>query len=347
MRNTAAVASLGDALDRGIVVLDGGLATQLEAQGHDLRDSLWSARLLRDEPNEIVAAHRAFFDVGADVAITASYHATYAGFAKVGIDKEEATRLLALSVELARRAQPVDRPTLVAGSVGLYGVVWADGTEYTGDYGRATDDEIAEEQRRRIRALVDAGPDLLAIETIPSGREAVILGELLTEQPDTEAWVTFCCRDDHHLSDGTPITDAVRAVTRTGRVAAVGVNCTPPQYVESLLNEARAVADLPLVCYPNWGRVWDGATYEWVEGTGVVEFAPDLLDRWLAAGARVIGGCCGIGPEGIAGVAAWARGAGVTQRPPTGGHNPRSSAHVYPASAARASGGSDISQARK
>lgn len=295
----------GDAVDRGIVVLDGGLATQLEARGHDLRDRLWSARLLRDEPDEIVAAHRAFFDVGADVAITASYHASYSGFANVGIDEREATRLLALSVELARRAQPADRPTFVAGSVGLYAVVWADGTEYTGDYSRATDDEVADEQRRRIRAMVDAGADLLAIETIPSGREAEILGELLTEVPGVDAWVTFCCRDDHHLSDGTPLSEAVRAVTRTGRLTAVGLNCTPPQHVESLLGDARAATDLPLVAYPNWGRVWDGATYQWVDGTGVVEFAPDLLDRWYAAGARIIGGCCGIGPPGIAGVTEW------------------------------------------
>jgi homocysteine S-methyltransferase len=225
------VTSFGEAVDQGVVVLDGGLATQLEAQGHDLRDGLWSARLLRDDPDEIVAAHRAFFDAGADVAITASYHASYTGFAKVGIDDDEAEHLLALSVELARSAEPADRPTFVAGSVGPYGVVWANGTEYTGDYSRATDDEIAREQRRRIRALVDAGPDLLAIETIPSGREATILGELLTEIPGVEAWVTFCCRDEHHLSDGTPIDDAVRAVTRAGRLAAVGVNCTPPQYV--------------------------------------------------------------------------------------------------------------------
>jgi homocysteine S-methyltransferase len=304
--------SLADAVERGIVVLDGGLATQLEAQGHDLRDSLWSARLLLDEPNEIVAAHRAFFDVGSDVAITASYHASYTGFAKAGINEDDATGLLALSVELARRAQPADRPTFVAGSVGLYGVVWADGTEYTGDYDRATDDDIAEEQRRRIRALADAGPDLLAIETIPSGREASILGELLAEQPGVEAWVTFCCRDEHHLSDGTPIHEAVRAVSRTGRVAAVGVNCTPPQYVESLLTDARAVTDLPLVAYPNWGRVWDGATYEWVEGTGVVEFSPALLDRWRTAGAQIIGGCCGIGPKAIAGIAAWRAGASAS-----------------------------------
>ena len=297
--------SFADALDQNIVVLDGGLATQLEEQGHDLRDSLWSARLLRDEPDEIVAAHRAYVDAGADVAITASYHASYAGFANAGIDADEATRLLALSVDLARRAQPADRQTFVAGSVGLYGVVWANGTEYTGDYSRATDDDVATEQRRRIRAMVDAEADLLAIETIPSGREAAILGELLTEVPGTESWVTFCCRDDHHLSDGTPISEAVRAVTRTGLVTAVGVNCTPPQHVESLLADARTATDLPLVAYPNWGRSWDGATYEWIEGTGVVEFPADLLDGWYDAGARVIGGCCGIGPQGIAGVSAW------------------------------------------
>ncbi len=300
--NTVRMAGFAEAIDRGIVVLDGGLATQLEAQGHDLRDSLWSARLLRDQPDEIVAAHRAFFDFGGDVAITASYHASYAGFAKVGIGEDEATRLLALSVELARRAQPADRQTFVAGSVGLYGVVWANGTEYTGDYSRASDDEIAEEQRRRIRAIVDARADVLAIETISNRREAMILGELLTEVPGTESWVAFCCRDDHHLSDGTPIADAIRAVTRTGSVTAVGVNCTPPQHVESLLI---AATDLPLVAYPNWGRVWDGSRYEWVEGTGIVEFPAELLDRWYAAGARVIGGCCGIGPTGIAGIADW------------------------------------------
>ncbi|MGH2895325.1 MAG: homocysteine S-methyltransferase, partial [Solirubrobacteraceae bacterium] len=271
-------------MSQGIVVLDGGLATQLEAQGHDLRDSLWSARLLRDEPDEIVAAHRAYFDAGADVAITASYHASYPGFAEAGIDEQEATRLFARSVELARRAQPVDRQTFVAGSVGLYGVVWANGTEYTGDYGRASDHEIAEEQRRRISALVDAAADLLAIETIPSGREATILGELLSEF-DTEAWVTFCCRDDHHLSDGTPVSDAVKAVTRTNRVTCVGINCTPPRHVESLLADVRGATDLPIVAYPNWGRIWDREASEWLEGTGVVEFPPDALERWHAAGA--------------------------------------------------------------
>ncbi len=299
-----AMTRFADAIAAGTIVLDGGFATELETKGHDLRDSLWSARLLRDDPDAIVAAHRAYFDAGADVAITSSYHASYGGFAAAGFTEEETSRLLALSVELARRAQPADRETFVAGSVGLFGVVWANGTEYTGDYAAATDDMIATEQRRRIRAMVDAGADLLAIETIPSGREAAILGELLTEIDAVDAWVTFCCKDDHHLSDGTPIADAVRAVTRTGRVTAVGLNCTPPQHVATLLEDARGATDLPLVAYPNWGRVWDGDSYEW-HGAGVDGLAPELLDRWQAAGAAALGGCCGIGPAAIADVAAW------------------------------------------
>lgn len=304
-RRLSAMTGFVDALASGIVVLDGGLATELEAQGNDLRDSLWSARLLRDDPAAVVAAHRAYFDAGAEVAISASYHASYGGFSGAGFTDAETTELLARSVALAREAQPSDRRTFVAGSVGLFGVVWANGTEYTGDYAAATDDMIAAEQRARIAAVTAGGPDLLAIETIPSGREAAILGELLTEV-DVEAWVTFCCRDGAHLSDGTPLDDAIRAVTRTERPVAVGVNCTPPQHIASLLDLARGATDLPLVVYPNWGRVWSGDTYEW-HGAGVGGFSRDLLDDWRRRGAVAIGGCCGIGPAAIADIATWAK----------------------------------------
>lgn len=299
------MARFADAVASRTVVLDGGLATQLEAQGHDLRDALWSARLLRDEPEAIVAAHRAFFDAGADVAITASYQASYAGFAAAGVGADQATELIAQSVQLARRAQPPQRETFVAGSVGPYAVVFADGSEYTGHYGEVADEQIATEQRRRMRALVDAGADLLAIETIPSGREARIVARLLAERPPIDAWVSFCCRDAHRLSDGTTIADAVRAVTATDAVTAVGVNCTRAEHVESLLRDARAATDLPLVAYPNSGRVWDGARRRWSDGNGVSKFPAELLDSWYAAGARAIGGCCGIGPRGIADIAAW------------------------------------------
>ncbi|MFN0154482.1 MAG: homocysteine S-methyltransferase [Gaiella sp.] len=296
--------AFASALAHRTVVLDGGLATELERYGHGLRDSLWSARLVRDAPDAVTAAHRAYFEAGADVAITASYHASYGGFARAGLAREDTDAVLARSVELARAAQPGGRGTFVAGSVGPFGVVWANGSEYTGDYTSVTDDEVAEEQGARIAGVLAGRPDLLAIETIPSGREAAILGDLLTEV-DCEAWVTFCCRDGEQLSDGTPLKEAIRAVSRTGRVSAVGVNCCPPEHVGSLLDRARSVTELPLVVYPNWGRVWNGATYEW-HGAGVDGFSSELLDDWRRRGASAIGGCCGIGPAAIADIVRWA-----------------------------------------
>jgi homocysteine S-methyltransferase len=295
---------LTELLESRDVVIDGGLATELEARGHDLADSLWSARLLRDEPEAIEAVHAAYFEAGADVAITASYHGSFEGFEAAGIDRAEGGRLLRLSVELALRARArKGGHGLVAGSVGPYAVVFADGTEYTGDYRGTPDDVIAESQRSRMAELVAADADLLAVETIPNGREASIFAELLEEVPGVEAFVSFCCRDGESLSDGTSIEDAIRSAGRTGRVAAFGVNCTPPHYVESLLKAARRATDLPLLVYPNWGRVWDGDTYTW-SGDGVDRFPPELVESWRRLGARAIGGCCGIGPVAIAELAA-------------------------------------------
>ena len=285
------------------VVLDGGVATELEARGWDLRDSLWSARLLRDDPQAIEDVHVAYFEAGADVAITASYHASLEGFEAAGIDRDEGRRLLRLSVQLAQRARDrVGGHGLVAGSVGPYCVLWADGTEYTGDYTRATDEQIAETQQARIRELVAARADVLALETIPSGREATIVAELLSEVPRVEAWVTFCCRDGEHLSDGTRLSEAIRSAARTDRVAAFGINCTPPQHINSLLQEAARATDLPLIVYPNHGRVWDGETYTW-SGVGVDSFPRDVVEGWRQLGARAIGGCCGIGPPAIEDIA--------------------------------------------
>lgn len=293
----------GALLARGPIVLDGGLATELEKLGHDLADSLWSARLLRDDPDDIEAVHRAYFEAGADVAITASYHASYEGFAEVGVGREEIGRLLRLSVELARRARDAVRPEgLVAASIGPYGVVFANGTEYTGDYSGVSDDQFAEVHRPRIDALLEAGPDLLAFETIPSIREVTALVELLVEYEGVESWMTFCCRDGEHLSDGTPVEEAVRVVAASDRVTALGINCTAPEHIDSLLERTRAATDLPILVYPNNGRIWDGERYEW-SGAGVEGFPHALIAGWVARGARGVGGCCGIGPAAIEDVA--------------------------------------------
>ncbi|HKH18025.1 MAG TPA: homocysteine S-methyltransferase [Solirubrobacteraceae bacterium] len=299
---------LATMLQRGPVVLDGGLATELEARGHDLAGPLWSARLLRDRPGDIEGVHRAYFEAGADVAITASYQASYEGFAAAGIGRDETTRLLRLGVELARHARDAVRPDgLVAASVGPYAAVLADGSEYTGDYGPVTTERLAAVHRPRIAALLGAKPDVLAFETIPSIREVAALVELLAEFSGVEAWMTFCCRDGERLSDGTPVEEAVRLADGSGRLVAVGINCTPPEHIEALLERARATTGLPLLVYPNRGRTWDGAAHEW-RGAGVDGFAPAVVTRWRERGARGIGGCCGIGPDTIAGVARTLRG---------------------------------------
>jgi homocysteine S-methyltransferase len=272
--------SFAELLARGPVVLDGGLATELERRGHDLSDRLWSARLLRDRPEDIEAIHRAFFEAGADVAITASYQATFEG---LGEDTEP---LMHLSVELARRARDAVRPDgLVAASVGPYAVLLADRSEYTGDYRGAPAERIAAFQRPRVEALLRAEPDLLAFETVPAIAEVQALAELARDL-DGESWLTFCCRDGERLSDGTPVEEAVRAAG--DGFTALGVNCTEPRFVDSLLERMRAVTDLPLLAYPN----------------GVAPIGPAAVERWRERGAAGIGGCCRVGPETIAAIAA-------------------------------------------
>jgi len=304
---SATTGSFAARLAREPVVLDGGLATELERRGHDLGDALWSARLLRDRPAAIEAVHRAYFEAGADVAISASYQASYEGFAAVGVGREETTRLLRLSVELAQRARDAVRPDgLVAASVGPYGVVLADGSEYTGDYGATSADRLAAVQRPRIAALLAAEPDVLALETIPSVREVAAVAELLGELPQAEAWMTFCCRDGERLSDGTPVEEAVRIAAGARNVVAVGVNCTAPEHVGALLERASACTDLPLLAYPNSGRTWDAEHGEW-RGAGVDRFPAAVVSGWQARGARGIGGCCGIGPAAIADLATMLR----------------------------------------
>jgi|SRR5918999_2252419 homocysteine S-methyltransferase len=274
--------SLAEMLARGPVVLDGGLATELERRGHDLSDRLWSARVLRDSPADVEAVHRAFFEAGADVAISASYQATFEALG------DAAAPLMRLSVELARRARDDVRPDgLVAASVGPYAVVLADRSEYTGDYRGASEQRIAAFQRPRVEALLGAEPDLLAFETVPSIVEVRALAELVPG--DVEAWLTFCCRDGERLSDGTPVEEAVRAAG--DRWTALGVNCTEPRYIDSLLEHMRACTELPLIVYPN----------------GVEPIGPAAVAGWHERGATGIGGCCRVEPDTIASIAATLR----------------------------------------
>ena len=297
------------AWSHGVVVLDGGLATELEARGHDLSDRLWSARVLVDDPAAIEAVHLAYFRSGAQVATTASYQASVEGFGSAGIERAEALALIHRSVDLARRArdrfrkevaegpgaEPDDRPLLVAGSVGPYGAMLADGSEYRGDYdpGPAA---LAAFHRPRIEVLVAAGVDLLAFETIPTVREAAVLVGLLDEVA-VPAWLSYSCRDAETTSAGEPIAEAV-AVGDHPRVVATGINCTAPRFLPGLLKRAGETASRPLIAYPNGGDRWDAAARRWLAEPGG-GYEPAAVASWRGLGATWLGGCCGTGPAEI------------------------------------------------
>ena len=297
----------------GTLVLDGGLATELERAGFDLDHPLWSARLLSERPRAIAAVHRSYLEAGADCITTASYQATTFGFRRAGATAAEAIGLLWRSVELALAArdafwsggsgQPVGRlRPLVAASVGPYGAFRADGSEYTGAYGLALDG-LLDFHRERMRLLLEAGPDLLACETIPSAAEARALALLLAELGNARAWVSFSCRDASRLCDGTPFVDAVSTVAAVPQVVAVGVNCTAPSHVEDLLRAAAAVTDKPLVAYPNSGETYDAEVKSWRGTSDPLDWG-ERARAWRGAGARLLGGCCRTGPDHVRAVRA-------------------------------------------
>lgn len=281
-------------------ILDGALATELERDGCDLDDPLWSAKILLDAPERVVAVHRRHVEAGADILTTASYQATLPGLCARGLDEARARALLRESVALARAA--AGPQTLVAASVGSYGAYLADGSEYRGDYGlpRAT---LVEFHRPRVDELAAAAPDLLAFETIPSAIEAEAIAELLAG-PGPRAWVSFSLKPaaPPAISDGTPLGRAIAPLRGHPRVAAIGVNCVGPTEVLPALDVlARELDGLPSIAYPNSGERWHDRT--WTGQQTDPETFVELARSWLAAGARMIGGCCRTRPEHIAALA--------------------------------------------
>ncbi|MCG8466711.1 MAG: homocysteine S-methyltransferase [Gemmatimonadetes bacterium] len=292
---------------QGFIVLDGGLATELEARGADLNDTLWSAKLLLEDPDAIRRVHTSYLNAGADCIATATYQASFEGFARRGLGRVEAASLLELAVRLAVEARdefwtgagvdPVRRRPLVANSFGPYGAFLADGSEYRGDYRRSAA-ELRTFHEPRWRAVLDGGADLTAWETIPSAVEALVLRDLLVESPGETAWISFSCSDDLRICDGTPIADLARELDAVPNLAAIGVNCTAPAHVEGLVREIRAATDKPILVYPNSGGRYDATTKGWEtppEPTGWGSIIP----RWRAAGAVGVGGCCRVRPREI------------------------------------------------
>ena len=271
------------------VVIDGGMSTELEQQGCRLEGALWTAQALLDDPEVIRLAHRAYVDAGARVVITSSYQISRAGFEEVGLSAADADRALRASVTVARDAV-VGTPALVAASVGPYGAILHDGSEYRGNYGLSRE-ELREFHTERIAVLLEAEPDLLAIETIPDSLEVQALIDALAEFPGAIAWMSFTIGADGKLWAGQSVAEAAHIATSSPAIAAIGVNCVDPALVSAAIAEIRTVTNLPVVIYANGGGTWNSESGVWenADADALVAYA----STWLSQGARLIGGCCG------------------------------------------------------
>lgn len=278
--------------------IDGGLSGELEKRGHDLSDKLWSARLLKDDPDAIAAVHQDYVDAGARVIITSSYQASRQGFAAVGLSSDQADDLMRKSITIAKEvAGKAKEKVFVAASVGPYGAVLGGGQEYVGNYG-VSHQELVKFHSERIAVLASAEPDLFACETIPDMDEVEALLEVLAKYPNIPAWITMSAKDGEHTCAGQDIAALARAVVHHPNVIAIGVNCTKPEHITSLFTKLSKVAQVPLVVYPNAGRVWDGQARCWI-GEGHTTLPTQIIKEWAGLGAKLIGGCCGLGPDAI------------------------------------------------
>jgi homocysteine S-methyltransferase len=293
----------------GVRVLDGGLASECEFLGANIDGPLWSAHVLEDLPELVVAVHRAYIEAGADCISTASYQVSRMGYAEFGFAPERADEALVKSVELARIAarEFADRRICIAASLGPYGAALHNGAEYHGNYD-CSFAELVEFHRQRILVLANSKPkaDLLAFETLPSLDEARAIGLALADFPALQAWFSFTCRfighDGAHVAHGEPLHECAALVAEFPQTVAIGVNCVAPSLIPGLIAELRGASNKPVIVYPNSGEGWDAAHRSWSankSGTSDPEEYGALAAQWFAAGAQIVGGCCRTRPAHI------------------------------------------------
>ncbi len=285
------------------LILDGAVATELEKKGANLNDSLWSAKILLEQPELIKETYLEYLEAGADIICTATYQATFEGFRNKGIEKKKAIALFKLSVELAQEARAIHQDKsqnnnqFIAASIGPYGAYLADGSEYTGDYPIRKKELIAFHQER-LELMIELGVDLLLFETIPNMEETIGLVELLSDLPAIPVLFSFSCKDAEHIRDGSPLSEAGAIAASSPQIVAVGVNCIQPSLVSPAISNLNKTLNKPLLAYPNNGDLWDAANKCWIDGEKEAQ-TTCLWENWVENGVKILGGCCRTTPVDI------------------------------------------------
>lgn len=291
-----------------VFIIDGALGTRLQEKGFNVNDSMWSAKFLDENPNAIKDVHKEYLEAGADCIITSSYQASIEGFVKKGFSEKKAQELIELSINLAKDSikefweklenkKKREKP-LVAASIGPYGAYLANGAEYTGIYG-IENEELKNFHKRRVELIAKMTPDIFAVETIPSFHEAKILCEILKEYKNIPSWISFSAKNGTHINGGESIKECAKYLQTQEHITAIGINCTAPEFITSLIEEIKSVCDKPIVIYPNGGSKYNPVTKKWENSkTDEKEFAK-MAKLWKNKGAKLIGGCCQTGPKEI------------------------------------------------
>jgi homocysteine S-methyltransferase len=278
-------------------VIDGGLSTELERLGAKIQGELWTGRALLEDPALVAEAHRAFALAGAEVVISSSYQLSRQGFEEIGLTAADADEALRQSIRVAKDAVSGTNAK-VAASIGPYGAVLHDGSEYRGDY-KVSQAELEKFHAERLAVLLEESPDFLAIETIPNVVEAKALAQVL-KNVDVPKWFSFTAGSSELLWSGEKVEDAVREIADLPNLVAVGFNCVAPELVAGLAERIKPLIKAEIIAYPNRGGTWDSAAGVWL-GNAPRELV-SWLDEWTAAGVTWVGGCCSTDSRDIASV---------------------------------------------
>lgn len=290
-------------VNREPVLLDGGLATELQRVGLTVRPPWWTTLALNSEGDRklLRRVHESYLAAGAQVITANTFRCNLRSLRSLGLDEAGLAWMVhaAVGVALAARMAKGDADTLIAGSIAPVEDC------YRPDLVPA-DEDLRAEHSWLATELVRCGADLLLIETMNSEREARIALEQ-AQAAGGRAWVSFVCGDDARLLSGEPLADAARAVERDG-AEAVLVNCTTPADTELALGALRASCSGAIGAYPNLEDRAGIQRRKQVDGdvqpaVTAVEFAERAAGWREEFGIDVIGGCCGSTPDHIAAAA--------------------------------------------
>ena len=290
--------------DGGLVILDGAIGTELERLGVPMDEDVWCAKALADRPDLVREVHRSYIEAGADVITTNTYSTPRHSLEPAGLtEKLEEWNALATRLALEERDRHAgDREVYVAGSVSTYG-----------SFGQLDPEAVGRNLREQAKMLIDSGVELLLLETLGSSTDVVKAGVESLVDLGLPLWVAISCSRDRdtgeiqlgveesqehsdHVEKHGPLDEAVRDVMSSGGSALLMMH-SDRKVAGEAVTVMRSNYSGSIGAYPNAGY-WQRPSWTFVDQVSPEDYLLEARS-WVASGASIVGGCCGIGPDHI------------------------------------------------